>query len=103
MDQVMEQTESATGPNPRPVAGNFQVIQRVQVSRRSGESVQLWLKKDSSKVPYMIASKLDNPFLSLVESVLERPTALQAVAHLKHHRGHYRSRMYYQLGNLELA
>ena len=103
MDQVMEQTESATGPNPRPVVGNFQVIRRIQVSRRSGESVQLWLQKDSSKIPYMIASKLDNPFLTLVENVLERPIVLQAIAHLKHHRGYYRNRLYYQLGNLELA
>ena len=103
MDQVMEQTESATGPNPRPVVGKFQVIRRVQVSRRSGESVQLWLKKDSDTVPYMIASKLDNPFLTLVESMLGQTTALQAIAHLKHHRGHYRKRLYYQLGNLEIA
>jgi hypothetical protein len=103
MDQVMEQTESANGPNPRPVAGNFQVIRRIQVNRRSGETVQLWLQQDSSKVPYMIASKMDNPFLTLVESMLERPTALQAIAHLKHHRGHYRNRLYYQLGNLEIA
>lgn len=103
MDQVMEQTESATGPNPRPVVGNFQVIQRIQVSRRSGETVQLWLQKDSSRIPYMIAAKLDNPFLILVESLLKQSTALQAIAHLKHHRGHYRNRLYYQLGNLELA
>lgn len=104
MDHVMEQTETVSDLiRPQEVAGNFQVIRRIQVSRRSGESVQLWLKKDSSKVPYMIASKLDNPFLSLVESVLKQPTALQATAHLRHHRGHYRNRLYYQLGNLELA
>lgn len=103
MDQVMEQTKSATGPNPRPVVGNFQVIRRIQVSRRSGETVQLWLQKDSGSVPYMIASKLDNPFLTLVENVLKQPTVLQAIAHLKHHRGHYRNRLYYQLGNIELV
>jgi hypothetical protein len=104
MDHVMEQTETVSDLiRPQEVAGNFQVIRRIQVSRRSGESVQLWLKKDSSKVPYMIASKLDNPFLTLVESVLKQPTALQAFAHLKHHRGHYRNRLYYQLSNLELV
>ena len=105
MDQVMEQTETVSdnGTSTRLVAGKFQVIRRVQVSRRSGESVQLWLQKDSSKIPYMIASKLDNPFLTLVENVLEQTTALQAIAHLKHHRGHYRSRLYYQLANLELV
>lgn len=104
MDHVMEQTETVSDLiRPQEVAGNFQVIRRIQVSRRSGESVQLWLKKDSSRVPYMIASKLDNPFLTLVESVLKQPTALKAFAHLKHHRGHYRNRLYYQLGNLELA
>ena len=105
MDQVMEQTETVSDneARTRPVAGNFQVIRRIQVSRRSGEAVQLWLQKDSGRVPYMIASKLDNPFLTLVESVLEQPTALQAVAHLRHHRGHYRNRLYYQVGNLELV
>ena len=105
MDQVMEQTETVSdnGTSTRLVAGKFQVIRRVQVSRRSGESVQLWLQKDSGKFPYMIASKLDNPFLTLVESVLKQPIALQATAHLKHHRGHYRSRLYYQLANLELV
>jgi hypothetical protein len=104
MDQVMEQTETVSdnGTSTRLVAGKFQMIRRVQVSRRSGESVQLWLQKDSGKFPYMIASKLDNPFLTLVESVLKQPIALQATAHLKHHRGHYRSRLYYQLGSLEL-
>lgn len=104
MDQVMEQTESANanGSGTRGTAGKFQVIRRIQVSRRSGETVQLWLQKDSSRVPYMIAAKLDNPFLTLVESVLERPTALEAVAQAKHHRGHYRSRVYYQLSDLKL-
>ena len=106
MDQVMEQTEtvSANAPRTRNVIGHFQVIKRIQVSRRSGETVQLWLQKDSPhKVPYMIASRLDNPFLSLTESVLKLPSRLTAEAHLKHHRGHYRNRLYYQLGNLEIV
>ena len=106
MDQVMEQTEtvSANAPRSRNVIGHFQVIKRIPVSRRSGETVQLWLQKDSPhKVPYMIASKLDNPFLSLTESVLALPSRLSATAHLKHHRGHYRDRLYYQLGNLEIV
>jgi hypothetical protein len=103
MDQVMQQTESATGARTRDVIGHFRVIKRIAVSRRSGESVQLWLQKDSDTVPYMIASKLDNPFLSLTESVLKLPSRLTATAHLKHHRGHYRNRLYYQLGNLEIV
>lgn len=104
MDQVMEQTESAVGQSrTRNVHGKFQVVKRIGVSRRSGETVQLWLQKDSESVPYMIAAKSDNPFLSLVESVLEQPVKLVATAHLKHHRGHYRNRLYYQLGGLELA
>lgn len=103
MDQVMEQTESATGTRNQEVYGKFQIIKRISVSRRSGESVQLWLQKDSDTVPYMIASKLDNPFLHLVESILKQPVKLAATAHLKTHRGHYRNRLYYQLGGLELA
>lgn len=106
MDQVMEQTQTvpANAPRTRDVIGHFQVIQRIQVSRRSGEGVQLWLQKDSPhKVPYMIAAKLDNPLLSLTESVLKLPNRLTATAHLKHHRGHYRNRLYYQLANLELV
>ena len=105
MDQVMEQTKSVNVdfPRTREVHGEFQMIKRISVSRRSGETVQLWLQKDSSSVPYMIASKLDNPFLHLVESILKQPAKLTATAHLKQHRGHYRNRLYYQLGNLELA
>lgn len=105
MDRVMEQTETvpANSPRTRDVIGHFQVIKRIPVSRRSGETVQLWLQKDSDTVPYMIASKLDNPFLSLVESILEQPVKLTAEAHLKTHRGHYRNRLYYQLGQVELA
>jgi hypothetical protein len=105
MDWVMEQTETVSTNTPRTqdVIGNFQVIQRISVSRRSGETVQLWLQKDSGRVPYMIASKLDNPFLHLVENILKRPSKLTATAHLKQHRGHYRNRLYYQLANLELV
>jgi hypothetical protein len=103
MDQVMEQTESATGTRRHDVHGTFQVVKRIVVSRRSSETVQLWLQKDSDTVPYMIASKLDNPFLHLVESILKEPVKLVAEAHLKTHRGHYRNRLYYQLANLELA
>lgn len=105
MDQVMEQTETVptNSPRTRDVIGHFQVIKRIPVSRRSGETVQLWLQKGTDTVPYMIASKLDNPFLSLVESILEQPIKLVAEAHLKTHRGHYRNRLYYQLGGLELA
>lgn len=103
MDQVMEQTESATGGRTQEVLGEFQITKRISVSRRSGESVQLWLQKDADTVPYMIASKLDNPFLTLVESMLKRPAKLAATAYLKHHRGHYRNRLYYQLGNLAIV
>ena len=103
MDQVMEQTETVVGPSSREVSGHFRVIKRIKVSRRSGETVQLWLQNDSNKVPFMIASKLDNPFLSLTESILRQPVKLSATAYKKQHRGHYRNRLYYQLGNLEIV
>lgn len=102
MDQVMAQTETVVGPGAREVSGHFRVIKRISVSRRSGETVQLWLQNDSNKVPFMIASKLDNPFLSLTESILRQPVKLSATAYKKQHRGHYRNRLYYQLGNLEI-
>lgn len=106
MDQIMERTTSvdANSPVTRNVIGQFQLIRRIDVSRRSGETVQLWLQKGTdTTTPYMIAAKRDNPFLGLVESVLAQPVKLTATAHLKHHRGHYRNRLYYQLGGLELA
>lgn len=103
MDQVMAQTESAVmQPGTQPVVGLFQVIRRIQVSRRSGETVQLWLQKDSDTVPYMIAVRLDNSLLTMVESVLKQPTGMKATAHLKHHRGYHRHRLYCQLTSLEL-
>lgn len=106
MDQVMAQTKtvSTNAPRTRDVIGHFQLIQRIDVSRRSGETVQLWLQKGTdTTTPYMIAAKGDNPFLTLVESVLRLPVKLTATAYLKHHRGHYRNRLYYQLGNLEIV
>jgi hypothetical protein len=104
MDQIMDQTKSVgtDSPGTRDVHGRFQIAKRIQVSRRSGETVQLWLQKDAGTVPYMIAAKLDNPFLSLVESVLKQPADLKATAYLKRHRGHYRNRLYYQLSSLEM-
>ncbi len=104
LDQVIAQTESPKSALAQDtIAGTFNLIQRVQVSRRSMESVQFWLRHHKKTAPFMIAVKADNPMLPLLESILERGLPIIATAHFKIHRGYHRNRGFYQLGNVELV
>jgi hypothetical protein len=104
LDQVIAQTESPKSALAQDtIAGTFNLIQRVQVSRRSMESVQFWLRHHKKTAPFMIAVKADNPMLPLLESILERGLPISATAHFKIHRGYHRNRGFYQLGNVELV
>jgi hypothetical protein len=104
LDQVIAQTEAPTVALAQAsVAGTFELIKRIQVSRRSAEFVQFWLRHHKKTAPFMIAVKTDNPLLPLVQSILERGLPISATAHFKIHRGYHRNRGFYQLGNVELA
>jgi hypothetical protein len=105
LDQVIAQTETpklvpASGAT---ITGTFKLIKRIQVSRRSMESVQFWLQHHKKTAPFMIAVKADNPMLPLLQNVLERGLPISATAHFKIHRGYHRNRGFYQLGNVKLA
>ena len=105
LDQVIAQTETpklvpASGAT---ITGTFKLIKRVQVSRRSMESVQFWLQHHNKTAPFLIAVKADNPLLPLLESILERSLPISATAHFKIHRGYHRNRGFYQLGGVQLV
>lgn len=104
LDQVIAQTEAPTTALAQaPVTGTFNLIKRIQVSRRSTESVQFWLRHHKKTAPFMIAVKADNPLLPLLESILQCGLPISATAHFKIHRGYHRNRGFYQLGNVELV
>jgi hypothetical protein len=102
LDQVIAQTESAKVMPTAEIAGTFTLIKRILVSRRSGEYIHFWIQHHKRSEPFLIVVKTDKPLLSLLASVLENTVKLSATAHIKRHRGYYRNRCFYQLGNLEL-
>jgi hypothetical protein len=104
LDQVIAQTEAPKSALAQAtIAGTFTIIKRIQVSRRSMESVQFWLQHHKKTAPFMIAVKADNPLLPLLESILQSSLPISATAHFKIHRGYHRNRGFYQLGNVKLA
>jgi hypothetical protein len=103
LDQVIEQTQTASVMFGMELAGTFTLIKRILVSRRSGDFVHFWLRHHKRSQPFMIAAKTDNPLLPLLEGILENPVKLSATAHLKTHRGYHRNRQFHQLGNVKLV
>jgi hypothetical protein len=104
LDQVIAQTEAPTSAlTPATITGTFNLIKRIQVSRRSAEFVQFWLQHHKKTEPFMIAVKADNPLLPLLENILQRCLPISAIAHFRIHRGYHRNRGFYQLSNVELA
>ena len=104
LDQVIAQTEAPTSALAQSlVTGTFELIKRIQVSRRSAEFVQFWLRHHKKTAPFLIVVKADNPLLSLLENVIERGLPISSTAHFRMHRGYHRNRGFYQLGNVELA
>ena len=104
LDQLVADTTSAEiyrmGDE---LTGEFVLKQCITKSRRSGEFVQFWLTRTGDTAAYGVMMKSDNPLLSLLTSVLDRPVSLKARAWTKPFRGHHRNRMYHQLSNLKLA
>jgi hypothetical protein len=104
LDQVIAQTEAPKSALAQAtITGTFSLIKRIQVSRRSTESVQFWLQHHKKTAPFMIAVKADNPLLPLLERILQCGLPISATAHFKIHRGYHRNRGFYQLGNVELV
>ena len=108
MDRVIEQTsddvtKSNLGRNLGPSDGTYQLIERIFKSRRARESVDFWLKSDICNAPCLISVEYQNPLLPMLTGVLSRDRIrLQSYMFPKQHRGYYRERAYYQLGNAEV-
>lgn len=102
LDQVIEQTQSAVPLPSSGLAGTFTVIQRILISRKHGDYVNFWLSHNKRPEPFLIAVKLDNPLLPLLEGILANPVKLSATTHFKYHRGYHSNKHYHQLGNVEL-
>jgi hypothetical protein len=104
LDQIAEQTTSADIMYiGNEITAEFVLKKHITKSRRTGEFVQFWLTRTGDSAAYAVMLKIDNPFLSLLNSVVAYPTTLKVRAWTKQFRGHHRDRMYYQLGNLELV
>lgn len=104
LDQLVADTTSAEVYRMGDeFTGEFVLKQRITKSRRSGEFVQFWLTRTGDTAAYGVMMKSDNPLLSLLTSVLDRPVTLKARAWTKPFRGHHCNRMYYQLGDLKLV
>lgn len=103
-DQLVADTTSAdVHYMGHEITAEFSLKKHITKSRRSGEFVQFWLTRTGDTAAYAVMLKSDNPLLSLLNSVLSRPVTLKARVWTKPFRGHYRDRMYYQLGDLTLV
>lgn len=105
LDQVIAETTPAQtrGSAAVEIAGTFTLIKRILVSRKHGDYAHFWLRHHRRSEPFLIVVKTDNPLLSLLAGILAKPVQLSATAHVKHHRGYHRGRLFCQLANVELA
>lgn len=108
VDRVMAQTsdditKGQLARNLGQLDGTYHLIERVFKSRRARESVNFWLKSDLCSAPCMIAVDQQNPLLPMLTGILSQDSIrLRAYLFPKQHRGNYRERAYYQLGNVEV-
>lgn len=109
LDYVIESTvDDVTarhrGGQVEPVTAKYRLITKILKSRRSGESIQYWLKSDQCSAPCLLAIDQKNPLRMLVESVLNREeVTLKSFLFPQEHRGYHRGRCFFQLGNVEIV
>ena len=104
LDQLVQDTTPADIVHQgNRITAEFVLRQHITKSRKSGEFVQFWLTRTGDTAAYAVMLKKDNPLLSLLNSVLSRPTTLSACVWTKQFRGYHQAHRYYQLGNLELV
>ena len=106
LDRVFAATKDPTSiPNSRAyeVVDTLMPVERVLRSRRAGDYIHFYWK-NNHEVLYMLATKQDNPLISLVEGLFKQEkTKIQGIAFPKHARGYHQGRMFLQLANIELA
>ena len=98
LDHVMSQTQSASMIESKTVTGRFTLVKKIFCSRANARSHwQFWFVCDGLSVPFMTEIKDDNVLYKLFDSLTKTPQMLSALIHFKHHRGHYRDRVYHKM------
>jgi len=107
LDYVMSQTQSASIASiesSKIMAGKFTLVKKIFCSHAAARSHwQFWFVRDISAVPYMVEIKDDNVLYKLFDTLTQQPQRFSAVTQVKHHRGHYRDRVYIRMTQVNLA
>jgi len=107
LDHVMSQTQSAsiTDASTAKIAGKFTLVKKIFCSRANAKSHwQFWFVRNNSPEPYLVEIKDDNVLYKLFDTLTREPQMFSAgTTHVKHHRGHYRDRIYIRMTQVDLA
>lgn len=107
LDHVMSQTQSASIVNAAPakIAGKFTLVKKIFCSRAAARSHwQFWFVRNTSPSPYLVEIKDDNVLYKLFDTLTQQPQMFSVgTTHFKHHRGHYRDRVYIKMTQVDLA
>jgi hypothetical protein len=107
LDHVMSQTQSAsmTAAATAKIAGKFTLVKKIFCSRAgAGSHWQFWFVRNNSPEPYLVEIKDDNVLYKLFDTLTQQPQMFSAgTTHFKHHRGHYRDRVYIKMTQVDLA
>jgi hypothetical protein len=107
LDHVMSQTQSAsmTAATAGSCAGKFTLVKKIFCSRAgAGSHWQFWFVRNNFPEPYLVEIKNDNVLYKLFDTLTQQPQMFSAgTTHFKHHRGHYRDRVYIRMTQVDLA
>ena len=107
LDHVMSQTQSASMADAATakIAGKFTLVKKIFCSRaNAGSYWQFWFVRNNSPVPFMVEIKNDNVLYKLFDTLTQQPQMFSAgTTHFKHHRGHYRDRVYIKMTQIDLV
>jgi hypothetical protein len=107
LDHVMSQTQSASMADAATakIAGKFTLVKKIFCSRANARSHwQFWFVRNTSPVPFMVEIRDDNVLYKLFDTLTQQPQMFSAgTTHFKHHRGHYRDRVYIKMTQVDLV
>jgi hypothetical protein len=107
LDHVMSQTQSVSIVNnaTAKIAGKFTLVKKIFCSRaNAGSHWQFWFVRNTSPEPYLVEIRDDNVLYKLFDTLTQQPQMFSAgTTHVKHHRGHYRDRVYIKMTQVDLA
>jgi hypothetical protein len=107
LDHVMSQTQSVSIVNnaTAKIAGKFTLVKKIFCSRANAKSHwQFWFVRNNSPEPYLVEIKDDNVLYKLFDTLTQQPQMFSAgTTHFKHHRGHYRDRVYIKMTQVDLV